>query len=282
MLLINKLKNSSQLTAAEKPVAKYILENPKSVITLTSEEVAKLTFSSQSNVIRLCKKMGFSGFTDFKLQLASEINTFSLKNSRIEVNYPFTHMDNQETIANNILNLYYQTITDTFNSLDLNNLKQISKLILQAQSTTIYAKGESLLLGQELHLKLMRIGLNTSLESESGFQITKCRTHKPGDVAIIISYYGISEEKIAIAKTLKEIGIPIILITSSTKNPLYPFAHKIIKTDVFENRSKMSSMASKLSIQFILDILFSFIFASDYENHMDIITKNELLRDISQ
>jgi DNA-binding MurR/RpiR family transcriptional regulator len=68
------------LTNQERNIVEYILQNPKTVFKITANELAKLTYSSSSTIVRLCKKLGTQGFPDFQLQFALEYKESSLRN----------------------------------------------------------------------------------------------------------------------------------------------------------------------------------------------------------
>lgn len=67
-MIIDKLERMEDFTSQEKEIAKYILENPSLIKELSTEELAKATFTSQATVVRLCKKLETKGYNDFKLK----------------------------------------------------------------------------------------------------------------------------------------------------------------------------------------------------------------------
>ena len=87
-MLFNKLKEYKDYTYNEKAVIDYILENPNKVINLSVEELAKVTYSSTACIVRLAKKLGMKGYSDFKIKLALELNSAIINEKRIEINMP--------------------------------------------------------------------------------------------------------------------------------------------------------------------------------------------------
>lgn len=53
--LLQKLKYASQLTAQERHIVDYILNNPEVVFDSTAHELAQQTYTSSSTIVRLCK-----------------------------------------------------------------------------------------------------------------------------------------------------------------------------------------------------------------------------------
>ncbi len=59
-----------RLTKSEKIIAKYILGNPMAVIRYSLTQVAKESKSSNTAIIRLCQKLGYQGFSEFKFSMS--------------------------------------------------------------------------------------------------------------------------------------------------------------------------------------------------------------------
>ncbi|WP_406542271.1 MurR/RpiR family transcriptional regulator [Clostridium ljungdahlii] len=63
----------SNLKTAEKKAAHYILENPESIIHFSITEFAYVSKVSETTIFRLCNKLGYTGYQDLKINLASTI-----------------------------------------------------------------------------------------------------------------------------------------------------------------------------------------------------------------
>ena len=51
------------LSEAASRVGQYILANPEKVVRQTVAELAEFTHSGQASVVRLCRQLGFNGFS---------------------------------------------------------------------------------------------------------------------------------------------------------------------------------------------------------------------------
>lgn len=72
--MLNKLySNNVYLNNTEKQIFQYILENFKEIPKLKLSELSKNTFVSPNTIVRLCKKIGFRGFSDLKFYMLEEI-----------------------------------------------------------------------------------------------------------------------------------------------------------------------------------------------------------------
>lgn len=59
--------------AAEKRVADYVLQNAEQVVNLTIEELAAESRTSYATIVRVCKRLGYSGYKEFKNNLISDV-----------------------------------------------------------------------------------------------------------------------------------------------------------------------------------------------------------------
>lgn len=63
--LATLLTRGSSLTRAEYRVLAHLTEHPLLVGNITVRELAQATFVSTATIMRLCQKLGFSGFSEF-------------------------------------------------------------------------------------------------------------------------------------------------------------------------------------------------------------------------
>lgn len=71
-----------ELTRNERKAAEYIISHPIDVIRYgSSDALGNLCGCSRNSIIRLNQKMGYKGFSEFKVALAKELNTCSAAGS---------------------------------------------------------------------------------------------------------------------------------------------------------------------------------------------------------
>ena len=59
----------ADLNDSEKEMIQYIKSHKQEVINMTINELAKILLSSKSSVLRLAKKLGFTGYSELKYAL---------------------------------------------------------------------------------------------------------------------------------------------------------------------------------------------------------------------
>ena len=277
MLIIDQLKQENHFTKTEKPIVQYIMENPKKVTTMSIHELAEATYSSNATIIRICKKLNLSGFPELKIQISSELNTFLIKNERIDQNVPIRNSIDKKEIANEMLMLHYQSLTDTYNSLDQQSIYKAAQMIDRSDIVFLFGRNESLLALKSFQSDLARIKKRTLIEMTVGFDHVDYIDKKEKSCAVILTQYFNNTKLITIFDILLENSIPVILIHGNTNNLLAKKATISIEFPNSEQYLKTGAFASRVTKQYILDVLFSNVFAIHYDQNMEYIKEYELL-----
>lgn len=261
MLLIEQLKRKDIFTKAEMNIVDYILNNAQEVIKLNINELSQKTYSSTASIVRVCKKTGVLGFSEFKLKLASEVNSFSIVDKRLDPDMPFTDTNDRKRIIQDVLNLQYQALTDTYRSLDIDSIWKAAQIIDQHDIIYLYGRGESLLPLKSFGADLNRIGKRNVCESISGLSRPFKYNDGAKECAIILSQYANSNEIINIFSYLIEHQIPVILIHGNSKSLILKRATCTLYFEHFESHQKMAPISSRVIKHFLLDVLFSVLFS---------------------
>ncbi|OOP72046.1 RpiR family transcriptional regulator [Clostridium beijerinckii] len=272
MTIYNLLLYANNLTETEKLLANYILENQEQVAGMSLDELAKVSFSSISTIHRLCKKIGLTGFKEFKIKFVEELYSKMNKPGNIDINFPFKKDDTQFQIASNIKQLYIDTLTNTFSFFNSEQLEDAVDLIYNAEIVDVYAVTNNIQTALNFQDKMQSIGryVNVSLIPMNQVYRAAASNNKNKQVAIILSYSGKTPEIKEIALVLKRKEIETLVICSAQEN----YLTKLFKYHIFvsskENlKKKISHYSSHIATQYVLDVIFSCIFNKDYEKNME-------------
>lgn len=268
-MILEKL-TSDRFTASEKQVIDFIRQHPRVVINLSLEELAAATYVSQASIIRLSKKLGTKGFADFKVQLAAELSAFSQDRKEIPVDIPIPPDCGTQDIARVFYNLSRQALDTTLNLLDMESLRKAADLLTSADLIHLYGRGESLIVAEDFHYKLLRIGMHSHLENLNGFQEAQGRGANPRirECALVVSQYCNSSQVHYIVDELRSAGIPFVLLTAAENPwPYHKHAAVTLRISCKESRYKMGSFASRTAMLFLLDCLYGEIFSRQYEKN---------------
>lgn len=139
---LNKFTAGKNLTDLELSILEYVVENIEEIQDKGVRDVAQETFTSPASVIRLSKKLGFTGYTDMYyslLPIVKKVKLESYETNSTILDYNFSA----------ILNEFSEDKVDTFNQ---QIFQKTNKYIF------IYATGFSNIIAEYIYKKLLVLG----------------------------------------------------------------------------------------------------------------------------
>lgn len=253
-VMLNMLKYKEDLSMAERAVLDYLIENKGSLKDFSVEKIAEAAYTSPASVVRMCKKLGYNGFKDFKVD-------FILANAKVEVPVHKEYTDvilakdshcGQSAIENNI-----KVLEDTLKLYDEEIISQAADLIMNARKILIFGKGSSFLVCKDLEMKLRRINKFCIAQGESHEQLVDATFINQKDVIIFISNSGKTKEIISAALLAKENKAKIISITKIGSSILADLSDVVLFTSSLEGEFRSAAMTSRISQMCMIDALFA-------------------------
>lgn len=261
MKLEKRIELCDSMTPLESEIASYILNNKDAVTKLKIQELADILFISKSAIHRFVKKIGFNGFNDLKVSIAKENADLLENNSYINVNYPFQAKDNPRQIAFKLLELYEKAIKDTFEYVDLDQIKAVSQLIDSADVIDVYTHAHNSNIAENFQDKMLTIGRSVNCPSSFYNQRLTVLASDQKHVAIILSYSGKATFILPIVKKLYEKGVKVIQIGKAGSNYYSQYVtYHLSISDSENDRDRMSQFSSHIAMQYIMDVLYGCIY----------------------
>ncbi|TGA72101.1 SIS domain-containing protein [Aliivibrio fischeri] len=258
MNILEKIQNQrSNLSSNGIKILDFILDDPASISSYSSQALAAKVGVSQSSIVKLTQRLGFKGFTAFKLAIIEDLGR---KQAILEPERPIHNKINSDdsslTIAQKLVQEKTHALIATTNAINFSEFELITTLLNQAQRIQIVGIGGSALTAKDLAFKLLKIGMTALTEQDSHVQIATANTLTKQDVQIVISYSGSRKEILMAAQTAMDKGATVIALTSTKKNPLRKLANFCIDTIADERQFRSSSISSRTAQNVITDLLF--------------------------
>lgn len=245
---------------AEQKVADFILNNWQETMDLTVVELAKLTEVSEATIIRFCKKIGLTGFHQLKLQMAKETFLDNDDESGYNGNLGINRM--KESI-DNIEKSKLDEITETFNSINPDEMKEIIEIISNSNLVEFAAMGNTIPIALDGSYKFNQLGIKSFSSTIWESQIAFAKGLSKGDTLISISDSGESKNLIRIAKIAKNNGATVILITGNKNSTLSKYSDYIIETFTRELLFHNKYSFTRVSAMSIIDFFFLMLINSN-------------------
>lgn len=278
-MILTKLADPSIFSEREWEVARFVLENGNAACNMSIKELAKVTYSSPSTIMRLCKKVKLNGFAEFKIKLSRELAENDNMSPESNYNLPFTKGDSYETVMDNMYYVFKNSIREVRGGFDVEELKKIIEQINGATIIDIYGQGSSQASTYEFKSKLIRLGKNVHLESGYTEQLYQAINSDGTHIALVISHSGEDRETLKITSTLNKNHTPIVAITKDKNTMLAKISDFTIYTGINEAKSlraKMETFSSNIANQYILDCIYSFLYLRDFDHNYKRTKHNEI------
>lgn len=261
---------------ARRIIGEFLLANREKIADYSMEEIANLTHTSKSTLVRFAKYFDYSGWKEFVYAFTHEVAQFDASNLDVDSNIPFDGSADTIEIIENVANLRIQTIKETSSLMSVTDINQAAQLLMQAETVVIYGRSPNSYFGKSLKRNLNTIGKKAFFADadESGL-VSNSLTQK--DCALIISYSGNNPDSYPMKnmKLLLKNHVPIIGITSGGDNYLRDYSTITLNISSREKLySKIANFSTEESIQFILDILYAKVFSLNYDLNMQLKVAN--------
>lgn len=192
-------ENRHFLNSNEEIILQYFFDNKDTIQSLTITKASKDNFVVPNTIIRCCKKLGFSGYSEFK-------DSFFIALNQEKDQFESISLDSQ-------LNKTKELINEKI-------INSIIDAIHDSERIIIIGLGLSKNAATDFNDKLQILGLNSNFYSDHHVIEHHCKFIKKGSLAIIFSISGETLKIINYANIIKSCGSTIISITGFSNNTL--------------------------------------------------------------
>lgn len=249
-------------SGAERGALRYLLESPDSAVNCSIKQLAECTFTSASTIIRLCRKLGFDGYKEFHKALLCELAVKRRRrvntSGRFRGRMAWTPLSRRSPIR--ICCLW--TIPASWRTGGAAEMPGAVKFRSEHRALWHWGLPSG---GRDAYYKFIRVRKKCCFSDDWHLQLIHAQNTTPEDVAIVISYSGMTQETLRCAQTAKANRTPIIAITRFETSPLAKLADYnlyVASTELFFRSGAMSSRISQLNM---IDILYAAYVNQNYE-----------------
>ncbi|MDL2327853.1 MurR/RpiR family transcriptional regulator [Ruminococcaceae bacterium OttesenSCG-928-A11] len=217
ILRVKQIRDS--LKSAERQLADYILENPEVVISETMENLAAQSGVSYATVNRFYKKLGYTGFRQFKDSLIYDVINSNEVSSLIQ-NLSFGGDNTIEGTCENAYKLAFKVLDDSLSILDTAVVDAVVHKLIHAQNICFIGAGYSGLCARYAYSRFFRIGLNCITDLDSTLFKMQVSLLNEKDVLFVISSSGRTETVVEAARLAKKNNVTVVALSDFAISPL--------------------------------------------------------------
>lgn len=251
------------LTKSEKKIANHVLLHPNDIVYGTMNDIKSHIYVGDATIIRFCQKLGLSGFSDLKIEIAKD----EYLENEIKEDIYFDKKEKQ------IIDMLHTTKS----KVDQNLLEKSSQIIYNSSCIYIFGVGLSGNTAHDLEAMFLRIGVQAKAITDTHFQLQHASLLNATDTVIAISLSGKTKDLYESVKVAKEHRARIIALTNYLLSPIAQISDITLQT-IAEEFFNGGSLSGKISQLFICDLI-----VKTYEKHHEkssLVSRESIVRTI--
>ncbi|MDP2790800.1 MAG: MurR/RpiR family transcriptional regulator [Rectinemataceae bacterium] len=262
--LIHTLENS--FSDKEKDVADFILSHSSEAVHPSIEELAARIGVSVSTLLRFVKKLGYDGYQQFRIALATE--TLAPESRYYEI----ALADSKDAIAI-AFSAARSALDMTEKLVNRKVLAEVARLASSAPVFYIFGLGGSGIVARDAFHKLIRTGLQCQVAEDFHLQLMLASQATAQDLALVISNTGANKDSLAIVHLLKKASCRIACITTYPRSPLAKVADYLLISAAPGASVISEAFSARIAHLAIVDALYIEIMGLLKETGLDKVEK---------
>ncbi|HHI5411933.1 TPA: MurR/RpiR family transcriptional regulator [Vibrio metoecus] len=246
-LMVRLRSNTEPLSKKLRVVADYVLENAHEVQYQTITELAFNTKTSEATVVRLCRDLGYKGYSDFRMALAVDLSQ-SANQSQPKMDGDICEVSAQSAV---------DSLMDTAKLIDRAALNRICELVHGAKFIGCVGVGASSIVGRYLAYRLVRIGKKAIMYEDTHLAAMSAGQSVVGDAWFAISSSGSTKEVVHAATQAHQRGVPVVSLTNISHSPLSSISDEMLVAARPEGPLTGGAFSSKVGALLLVDVLIN-------------------------
>ena len=242
------------MSANEKKLADFILENAPLIRDYSSQQIAGSVGISQSSVVKFSQKLGYKGFTDLKLAIHESVIK---QGSNVSI---LRGRDKKENGKSSARQRLFESKCEALSSAtDLNTEETILSAVQAIESAgrvQIVGTGNAYIIAKDLAIKLASVGIPVIAEGDVQLQLSGVATLDRNDCLIAISALGQVPAMIQLVKQARKAGATIVSMTNQGSNPISTLSDIRLYSVSRGHASELNAVVAAASRQHVVDLLF--------------------------
>lgn len=243
-------------TKSEKILYQFLKEHIDEIIYMSVTELSEQIGVGESTILRFCRKVGYKGYQDFKLNVAQFMGAGQFEQQR----------DSDKSLMEIVESSLISSIKKSTLLISEPDIKEAVAMLNDANRVLFFGVGSSGTAALQAKHRFMRIGKKYDSYTDSHFMMMIAATLKEGDVVVAFTLSGGTKDIVDACNKARENGARVIAITSYLKSPITKLANIVLLTSGKEGPFEGGSMFAKVSQLYIIDLLFTYTAQLDIEH----------------
>lgn len=232
-------------------IARFVLKSSAQARNMSIGALADACGVSTASVSRFSKRLGYAGFKQFQLDLATAV----AQSSAVTLE-DLPQGASLESIVQRVFEYNRQSLAETVRVLDMRILTQVARRIRQSKHTFLMGVGSSALAARYGAQRLLSLGITAIALEDPYAQIFATENVGRGDVVIGISHTGQTYHVVEGISEAARHGACVVALTNYPQSPLADASTYSLITAYREHRINVAVSESIIAQLSVLDSLY--------------------------
>jgi DNA-binding MurR/RpiR family transcriptional regulator len=250
-----------RLTASEKKLANFVVANSAKAQRMSISELAQECSVAGATVSRFCRRLGYSGFSSFRLALSSAGGKAAASPLAGEVQPE----DSVREMCDKVAGTNIDAINDTRELIRELDVQAAADAILASDKVICMGQGGSMLMAQEAAHLFSTAFSGFFPVNDSHMQAITVSQLTERDMLLYFSYSGSTKELLDLLRIARKRRVKSLLITRYPHSPGAALADMVLQCGSIEGPLQLGSVAARMAQLYLVDVLFSEVCRRDLE-----------------
>ena len=242
------------MSAIERRIADYILENSRLLRDYSSQQLANSLGISQSSVVKFSQKLGFKGYPDLKFSIGEAV---ARENGGQEPGVPVEAAEHPHgALAEELLRAKARAEEETRLINPLEQVDAVAAAIGSAGRVRLIGLGEDGFSARAFAEKLSLLGIQATHHFDPFLIAPGVAATAAGDVLLVFSEHGKQPELCRLARQARKRRGKVVSVTRNTSNALRAQADAALLVSAHDERPQVEVLLYPSAVQHLLDLLF--------------------------
>lgn len=244
----------STLPPAERRAADFILANPEEASHMIISDIAKASNVSIPSVTRLTKKLGYPGFLEFRIALAS----ISADESAFNTDQTL-EKDSDEDFIRELMLEQMHAIDLTFHALSKEKICLLASQIAAAKRIVFFGNADAMSAAYAVNEELAKMGLDSTIVPESGSMQMYASKLDKNDVFFAVSHGALKNYTLESLKTAKKRGAVTVLMSNTFNAAAKQAAEHYIFTSKLDSAYNLCGFETDSAQKALLEVITALV-----------------------
>ncbi|MCI4567405.1 MurR/RpiR family transcriptional regulator [Lysobacter sp. CFH 32150] len=258
-----------QMSAIERRIADFILENAQLLRDYSSQQLADALGISQSSVVKFCQKLGFKGYPDLKYSVGEAIARAGSDDAPVAT--AAAGSDPRIALASDLWRRKSEAEEETRLINPPDAIDAVAATIGRAGKVFIIGLGEDDIHARAFALKLSLLGILTVHNFDTAHMTASMSAAGKDDVLLVFSEHGKQPALCQICRYFREQKGKVITVTRHTSNSLRAHADIALLVSAHDERPYIEPLLYHSALQHLLDGVFVLLCEEGQDRHAQLL-----------